>query len=180
MPVSMRTVAPSAFAHGPAETTGFVFKGNWAYNEKEERIVGYSGRGRSVVSDGIVAVGHSCLLGYLPVTKVSFESPSKVVRFDDLAFSRTSLRRVVVPQSIRRLGICQMPLTRTAGVRRGSEFVEIGSWCFEDYSLEHLLVPGNVKSIASSCFTSSSIRTVTSRRFEGRNRWDPLFLEMFS
>jgi hypothetical protein len=153
LPVSVRTISPSAFANGPTGVRAFVFNGNWVCDEKEERIVGYSGRGRSVVPNGIVAVSHSCLLGCLSVTKVDFESPSKVVHFDDLAFSKTSLRRVVVPRSVRRIGHSVFARCRSLELLafdKDSELVEIGSSCFEDCSLENLLVPRNVKSIGSS------------------------------
>jgi hypothetical protein len=57
IPVSVRSVARSAFANSPADIRGFMFKGNQVYDEKGERIVGYSGRGQSVVN-----IGHSCCL----------------------------------------------------------------------------------------------------------------------
>jgi hypothetical protein len=47
IPVSVRTISPSAFANGPTAVRAFVFNGNWVCDEKEERIVGYSVRGRS-------------------------------------------------------------------------------------------------------------------------------------
>jgi hypothetical protein len=118
----------------------------------------YVGSSQTVRFDGEHrAVGPSCFRRNTQVTKVVFESPCCVVAFLKYSFSRTGLRSITVPKSVKLLdgwafNGCQFLVT--VHFEEDSCLEMIGYACFATSSLTRLVVPRTVKSIGDSCFSS--------------------------
>jgi hypothetical protein len=136
----------------------FSVEGDFLMDKAKRYPLKYVGSSPTVRFNGAHrAVGPSCFRRNTQVAKVVFESPCCVVAFFKYSFSRTGVRSITVPKSVKLLdgwafNGCQFLVT--VYFEENSSLEMIGYACFATSSLARLVVPRTVQSIGDSCFSS--------------------------
>jgi hypothetical protein len=112
----------------------------------------------------IEILGSKCFSYCQLLSSITFESNSRLIRIESLAFSQSSLRSIMIPKSVEILGsscfsFCYSLSSIT--FESNSQLIRIESLAFSFTSLQSIEIPRNVQFIDGSAFANLFLSSIS-------------------